>query len=114
MIMLRITMNVIPSKQKEVAQTLLSMTGSIRTEKGCMSYDVFYDMQDKNINSLIEEWETREDLNQHLTTKNFKVLLGIESLLNEPSKIQIHTVSHSDGIEAVNTLRSKETSKKNF
>jgi len=108
MIMLRITMNVLPNKQKEVVQTLLSMIGSMRKEKGCLSYDVFYDMEDENIHNLIEEWETREDLNQYLMSKKFKVLLGIESLLNEPSKIQIHTISHSEGIEAVNSLRSKE------
>jgi quinol monooxygenase YgiN len=102
-------MNVLPNKQKEVVQTLLSMIDSMRKEKGCLSYDVFYDMEDVNIHSLIEEWETREDLNQHLMSKKFKVLLGIDSLLDKPSKIQIHTISHSEGIETINSIRSKNT-----
>lgn len=109
MILLRITMNVVPSKQKEVVQTLLSMIESMKKEKGCLSHDVFYDMENENIHNLIEEWETREDLNVYLSSKKFKALLGIESLLNKPSKIQIHTVSHSEGIEAVNAVRKKDT-----
>jgi hypothetical protein len=41
-------------------------------------------------------------------------LLGTKSLLERPSEIKIHTVSHSEGAEAVNALRGKGTSKKNF
>ena len=113
MIILRITMHALPKKQKEVTQTLLSMIEPMGKEKGCLSHDVFCDMVDKNIHSLIEEWETREDLDRYIASKNFSVLLGVEGLLNEPSKIQIHTVSRSEGMEAVNILRNKRTSKKN-
>jgi quinol monooxygenase YgiN len=38
MIVVRITMNVIPEKQKEVVQTLLSMTGPMEKALGCLSY----------------------------------------------------------------------------
>jgi hypothetical protein len=36
-------------------------------------------------------------------------LLGTKSLLCEPLKIKIFTVSDSEGIEAVNSVRKKET-----
>ena len=107
MIMLRITMNVLQEKQKEIMQTLLSMIEPTEKDKGCMSCNVFCNMEDKNLYSLIEEWETREDLDHHIRSERFSVLLGARSLLNEPSKIQIHTVSHSEGIEAVNAARGK-------
>jgi quinol monooxygenase YgiN len=38
MIVVRITMNVLPEKQKELVQTLLSMVESMETEAGCLSY----------------------------------------------------------------------------
>jgi hypothetical protein len=41
-------------------------------------------------------------------------LLGTKSLLAKPLEMKIHTVSHSEGMEVVNALRVKETSKKNF
>jgi quinol monooxygenase YgiN len=110
MIILRINMHVLPKNQKEVSQTLLSMIEPMGKEKGCLCCDVFCDMEDENILSLIEEWETREDLDRYIATKRFRVLLGAESLLNEPLEIQIHTVSRSEGIEAVNAARGKTTS----
>jgi len=112
MIIVRITMNVLPEKQKEVKETLRSMIESTGKEKGCLSYDVFCDIEDKNVFSLHEEWETYEDLDHHIRTDRFGVLLGTKSLLCEPPKIQIHTVSHSEGMEVVNTLRSKGRFKK--
>ena len=109
MIILRITMNALPEKQKEVMQTLLSMIEPTAKEKGCLSYDVFRDMEDRNVFSLLEAWENREDLEHHLRSDRFGVLLGTKSLLSEQLKIQIHTVSHSEEMEAVKAARDKRT-----
>jgi quinol monooxygenase YgiN len=38
MIVVKISMNVLPEKQKELLQTLLSMIGSMEKETGCLSY----------------------------------------------------------------------------
>ncbi len=105
MIVVRITMNVLPEKQLEVTQTLLSMIAPTENEPGCLSYAVFCDIEDKNRFSLLEEWETREDMDQHLRTHRFGVLLGTKTLLSEPPKIQIHTVSQSEGMEAIHAAR---------
>ena len=113
MIIVRITMNVLLEKQKEVTQTLLSMIETAGKEKGCLSYDVFCDIEGKTVFNLIEEWETREDLDLHIRSERFSVLLGTKSLLTKPLEMKIHTVSHSEGAEVVNALRGKGTSKKN-
>ena len=107
MIVVRITMNVLPEKQLEVTQTLLSMIAPTGKETGCLSYAVFCDIEDKNRFSLLEEWETREDMDQHIRSDRFGVLLGTKSLLCEPPNIQIHTVSDSEGMAAVITARNK-------
>ena len=107
MIVVRITMNPIPEKQLEVMQTLLSMIEPASKEAGCLSYSVFCDIEDKNRFSLLEEWQTREDLDQHIATHRFGALLGTKALLSEPLEIQIHTVSQSEGMEAINAVRNK-------
>ena len=109
MIIVRITMNVLPEKQLEVTQTLLSMIEPTGKEAGCLSYTVFCDIEDKNRFSLLGEWETREDLNHHIRSHRFGVLLGTKTLLCEPPKIQINTVSQSEGMEAIKAVRSKRT-----
>ena len=112
MIIFRITMNVLQGKQKEVMQTLLSMLGPAGKDKGRLSYDVFCDLEDDRVFGLIEEWDTREDLDRHIQSERFSVLLGTKSLLAKPSEINIHTVSHSEGVEVVNALRGKGTFKR--
>lgn len=109
MIIVRIIMNALPEKQKEVMQTLVSMIEPMGKEKGCLSYEVFCDIEDKNVFGLFEEWETREDLKHHIRSDRFGVLLGIKSLLCEPSRVRIYTVSHSEGMEAIHAARHNKT-----
>ena len=105
MIVLRVTLDVIPEKQLEVVQTLLSMIAPAGKETGCLNFAVFCDIEDKNQFSMLGEWETREDLNNHFLSRRFGALLGTKSLLDSPMKIQIHTVSQSEGMEAIEVAR---------
>jgi quinol monooxygenase YgiN len=109
MIVVRIAMNVLPEKQKELVQTILSMIGPMEKEAGCLSCALFCNVEDKNLLNLLEEWQTRKDLDRHLRSEMFSVLLGAKSLLFHPPQIQIHTVSHSEGMETVNVARGKKT-----
>ena len=109
MIVFRITMNVIPEKQLEMMQTLLSMIEPTTKEVGCLSYGVFSDIEDKCRFSLLQEWETRDDLDHHLASHRFGVLLGTKALLSEPLAIQILTVSQSEGMDAIRSVRGKKS-----
>ena len=109
MIVLRITMNVIPEKQMEMMQTLLSMIEPTTKEVGCLSYGVFNDIEDECLFSLLQEWETREDLDHHLASHRFGALLGTKALLSEPIGIQILTVSQSEGMDAIHSVRKKKS-----
>jgi quinol monooxygenase YgiN len=108
MIVVRITMNVLPEKQKELVQTLLSMIELTEMEAGCLSFALFCNMEDKNLLNLLEEWQSRKDLDQHLRSDMFGVLLGTKSLLIEPHGIHIYTIGQSEGMEAVHTARGQE------
>ncbi len=109
MIVIRTIMNVLPEKQKEILQTLLSLVEPQANDSGCLSYGIFCDIEDKNIFSLISEWETRQDLNRYIRSGRFSVLLGTRSLLCEPLKIHIFSVLEAEGMETVNSVR-KQTS----
>jgi quinol monooxygenase YgiN len=113
-IIVRITMKALREKRTEMMQTLLSMIEPTGKEKGCLSYDVFCELEDNHVFSLIEEWETREDLDYHIRSQRFSVLLGTNSLLAKPLEMKIHMVSHSEGVEILNALRGMGASKKNF
>ena len=107
MIIVKILMNALPEKRKEVFQTLLSRIDSIRQKKGCQCCHVFQDIENENIFCLIENWEAREDLENHIRSPAFGVLLGTKFLLKEPHDIQIHTVLHTEGKELFDAVNGK-------
>ena len=107
MIIVRITMKALMEKRTEMLQTLLSMIEPVGKEKGCLGYDVFCDIEGKAVFNLLAEWETREDLDRHIRSERFGVLLGTKSLLAKPLEMKIHTVSLSEGAEVVNAIRAK-------
>lgn len=107
MIIVRISMNAIHEKRKEVKQTLLSIIESTENERGCQGFNAYRDIEDGNGFDLVAEWKTREDLNRFFRSDRFSVLLETKSLLCEPIKIQIFTVSNSEGIESVYSVRKK-------
>jgi quinol monooxygenase YgiN len=84
MILVIIRMRVLAEKLKELSQTIASLIGSLRTEKGCLRCDFYRSMEDENELCIVEEWDTRENLNSHLKSERFKVLRGAMSLLQEP------------------------------
>jgi len=87
-------MNVPSEKHMELSQTITSLIGSIRTEKGCKRCDFCQSIEDKNKLYLLEEWDTQENLKGHLKSGRFRVLRGAMSLLKEPYEMMFHTIFH--------------------
>jgi quinol monooxygenase YgiN len=108
MIIVRTTLNVFPEKQLEVIQTLLSLIEPVVREPGCNSCCAFCDISDSHRLILLEEWETQKDLDHHIQSYRFGVLLGTRSLLCEPPQIQIHTVRQTRGMGTVHAIRQNQ------
>ena len=107
MILAIIEMNARPAKQKELLQTLHAIIEQIRNEKGCTKCSACQDIENENIFSLIEEWTTRQDLNNHLRSDIFTVLLGAKNLLSEPHEMSFNKITSTTGIETVKKIRGK-------
>ena len=93
MILVIIRMKVLPEKRMELSQAIASLIGPIRTEEGCLRCDFCQSMEDENELHLLEEWNTRENLNSHLKSDRFRVLRGAMNLLREPYEMMCHTVA---------------------
>jgi quinol monooxygenase YgiN len=99
MIQLIIRMKVLTEKHKELSQTIASLIGSIRTEKGCRRCEFYESMEDENELCLLEEWDTEGNLKGYLKSERFRVLRGAMNLLQEPYKMIFHNVFHPAGME---------------
>ena len=101
MILVIIRMKVHSEKRIELSQTMALLGVSIRMEKGCRRYDFCQNVEKENELCLLEEWDTRENLMNHLKSERFRVFRGAMNLLQEPYEMIIHTMSHPAGLEKI-------------
>ncbi len=99
MTLIIIRMKVHSEKRMELSQTIASLAGSIRMEKGCQRCDFCQSILDENIFFFIEEWEDPECFLIHLKSDYFKILRGAMNLLKEPCEKRFYTVSYIEGME---------------
>lgn len=101
MIQVIIRMKVCSEKRNELTQTIASLIGSIRNDKGCKSCDFYQSMEDENELILLEEWDEQENLQSHMKSGRFRVLRGTMSLLQKPYAMTFHTVSPPAEMEKI-------------
>jgi quinol monooxygenase YgiN len=63
------------------------------------------DVEAENIIFFKEEWKASEDLDTHLRSLHFGVLIGTMKLLNKEPEIRFDTIASSAGAEAVEAAR---------
>jgi quinol monooxygenase YgiN len=107
MILVIIKIKTLPAKRNEFLQTVCSLLQPIRMEKGCINCFASQDIEDQNIFHLIENWNTQQDLDNHIRSDLFTVLLGSKNLMSEPLDIKFKVVSYTAGMEAVKAARSQ-------
>ena len=66
MILVTVRMKVLAEKRLGLSQTIVLPIGFLRTEKGCRRCNFYRSMEDENELCVLEEWDTRENLNSYL------------------------------------------------
>jgi quinol monooxygenase YgiN len=107
MIVAMMTLNVSPDNRKELLQTIRSLSQCTRREKGCLGRHIYQDVENENILFFKEEWETFVDLENHLRSKEFSVLMGAMRLLMKPPEFEFNEVKVMSGMEFIRAAREK-------
>jgi quinol monooxygenase YgiN len=106
--MIVVTVKVLVSQEnrREFTQTVQSLLRSIQKQKGYLGSYLSLDFEEDAF-CLIEEWETQEDLNNHLRSEDFAVLFVAINLLKKTSEIKFRVLTPTAGIEAVEAVLGK-------
>ena len=56
-------------KNDEFVEFLSSFRERLRKEEGCMSLNLYRDIEDSNNYGVISEWKTRDDMEKHFKRK---------------------------------------------
>ncbi|HWR58508.1 MAG TPA: putative quinol monooxygenase [Thermodesulfovibrionales bacterium] len=111
MILVTLRMIVRSERRSDLLETIRGMLEPARVERGCLSYRLYEDVENRNAFVLLEEWETQQDLERHIRTDNQRLLLALTDLLSEQPEWRFNTVSHTAGMELIEevlkTVRSR-------
>jgi quinol monooxygenase YgiN len=94
------------ANRSELFQTIVTLLTPVRNEKGCLSSRFYLDSADNNSAMLIEEWESEEDWETHLQSRDCAVFLGAVSVLCRPTSVEFRLLSYVAGIEAITAART--------
>lgn len=66
-------------KINEVTPLLRELVEKTLKENGCIKYELFVNIKDSSVFTIIEEWENIEDLNNHMVSEHFKRIVPLLS-----------------------------------
>jgi quinol monooxygenase YgiN len=108
-ILATLRMIVRPERRSDLLETMRGMLEPARVERGCLSYHLYEDVENRNAFVLIEEWETQADLEKHLAKDNQRRLFALMDLLSEQPELRFNTVSKTAEMELIeNVLKAEE------
>jgi len=106
-ILVTLRMIVRPERRSDLLETMRGMLEPVRVERGCLSYRLYEDVEDRNAFVLVEEWKTQKDLESHIRTDNQLRLLALMDLLSEQPELRFNTVSHAAGMDVIENVLSR-------
>lgn len=75
---------------KEIHALYEELVKLTREEPGCIQYELFADASAPEKLTMIETWESREALDQHLTSAHFtRIVPALKCLMAQPGEMSI-------------------------
>jgi quinol monooxygenase YgiN len=99
MLIYQIKIKIRQYKTDEFVNSMRSFARKIRKQKDCLGYSVYRDSEKENLYCLAGEWKTRQAIEKHYQTHDFKVLIGAAKVLGETFEMNIAEVSKTGSYE---------------
>lgn len=62
-------------------------------DAGCIQYELFQDIKNPQILTIIEEWENKESLDLHMEAKHFKEIVPMfGDFVEKPSEMNLYQI----------------------
>lgn len=78
-------------KLNEIIDLYKELVELTRKEKGCIKYELYQDGNDPTILTMIEEWDSRNDLENHFNTEHFvRIVPMVKKYMVNESDLNIY------------------------
>ena len=97
----------VPAERRKVFLDSARLTiGPTKVQPGCISCEFYQNLNDPDVVLYVEEWESRENLEHHIKSDPYRIILSLMELSAETPEIKLNTISKTEGLEAIEALRS--------
>ena len=79
--------------------------GPTKVQPGCISCRFYQDVNNPDYVFLVEEWKTREALDHHVKSEQYRIILSLVDSSEKPPGLKIYTISKIEGLEAIEAVR---------
>jgi quinol monooxygenase YgiN len=95
-----------PQSRAKVVRTLSAQLGPTRVQPGCHKCDLYQDVEDSEVITLVEQWESQADLDLRLGSEDYRAVLAAIELSREQPEIHFDTVTRRGGLEVIVAARA--------
>jgi len=105
--MILVTLSVFapPGRREEMVEIFWMLLGPVRVEPGCIACGLYEAPCDNDSLLYVEEWDTPEQLERHMRSARYELLLAVMESSARPPVLRYHTVSGSKGLEYLQAVR---------
>ena len=97
------------NRGSELIGLLRSLIEPTRVETGCISCGLYKDLHDPNSIIWVEEWNTQDDLERHLRSRQYKKILAAFDMSCSQPDMRFNTVIETKGMQLIAEARGMET-----
>jgi quinol monooxygenase YgiN len=76
-----------------------------RIQPGCISCRLYQDSDEPDVVLLVEEWESRKELDRHINSDQYRIILSLMEASDQFPEIKLNTISKTEGLEAIEAVR---------
>ncbi len=107
MIMTILKVEISPEEQHKVLETLRYVNEPIRVKPGFINSGIYKDLENSDSLTIVEEWESREDLNRHIRSEDYRETLALMDMSSKPPDLGLNSVSQFGGLDSIHEIRAK-------
>lgn len=99
MVQLEIIFEILPHKKMEFTQAVKDLCDHNLNQKKGTHLCIYQALIEENLYCYLEQWESRQNLDAHIQTERFEMLIGAMKVLGEIRHSQIHDITKIEELE---------------
>ncbi len=94
-------------KRFEILKSVFQILDYMRVQPGCDRFELYTSTENDDELLLIEEWRRQEDLEKHILSDEFKIILSVMDMAVEEPVIRVDRTTLRKGMEFIESIRKR-------